>query len=419
MGRDGSFSWLTTDVKPAADDLIERFCRVRTRTDALTSPLGPEDQTVQSMDDTSPTKWHRAHTTWFFETFVLTPFVADYEPFDPDFNYLFNSYYEAVGARHPRPQRGMITRPGAERVGEYRRAIDERVRELLATSSAGVLTDLAPLMALGTHHEEQHQELILMDAKHVLSMNPTNPAYRTAGQPDDPIALRRSSSRPASSKELGWVGFDGDTVRIGHDPADGFFFDNEGPVHDALVPSFALADRLVTCGEWLEFMADGGYVRPELWLSDGWYRRRDEGWVAPEYWSPVDDDWSVFTLDGRRPVDLAEPVCHLSFYEADAYATWAGHRLPTEFEWEHAARTGLPAVGECWEWTGSAYRPYPGYRPPAGAIGEYNGKFMINTMVLRGGSAFTAPGHTRITYRNFFHPHTRWHLSGVRLATDR
>ncbi len=448
-------------AEPAAlDALVARYCDVRQRTEALAAPLSAEDQTVQSMPDTSPTKWHRAHTTWFFETFLLAPFEADYKPFDPTFNYLFNSYYEAVGARHPRPDRGMITRPGIEQVGEYRRNVDQRIRALIeaAAGDAERATALHELIVLGTHHEEQHQELVLMDAKHLLSRHPFGPAY--ADQPD-------ASTRPTTSTPMDWVTFEGGIVPIGRpDEAEAdnlhrFAFDNEGPQHDALVQPFKLADRLVTVGEWLEFMADDAYGRPELWLSDGWYKNLGEGWSSPEYWQQDDDgSWHIFTLAGVRPLDLDEPVCHVSFYEADAYATWSGNRLATEFEWEHAAGQTLSSThanrdpfgaipgryveadgpagsiaphpakagpstgglrqlfGEVWEWTGSPYRPFPRYQAPPGAIGEYNGKFMINTMVLRGGCAFTAPGHTRLTYRNFFHPHTRWHLSGVRLAAD-
>ena len=427
---------------PTAAELVDRYCDVRSRTEALAAPLTPEDQTVQSMPDVSPTKWHRAHVTWFFETFVLKPYQTAYEPFHPRYSYLFNSYYEAVGERHPRPDRGLVSRPGAGEVGEYRLATDQRVRALLESADEGLFDILAPLMALGTNHEEQHQELLLMDIKHVLSCNSLQPGY-----------LERSRSTAADPGPAGWVGFEGGIVPIGRPSTEpGFAFDNEGPDHEVLLQPYRLADRLVTAGEWLEFMDDGGYERSELWLSDGWYRRLDEGWVAPLYWRTgdvgrVDDGvWRVHRMDGTSPVDPHEPVCHISFYEADAFATWAGERLPTEFEWEaavgdrpvegsflapnplegalHPASAGPPTgelrqmYGDCWEWTGSPYRPYPGFQPVEGAIGEYNGKFMVNQMVLRGGCAFTPQGHTRRTYRNFFHPDTRWHLSGVRLASD-
>ena len=419
-----------------AETLVQRYCDVRSRTERIAEPLSAEDQTVQSMADVSPTKWHRAHVTWFFETFVLGRHVADYEPFHPRYGFLFNSYYEAIGERHPRSDRGLVTRPGTAEVGRYRGEVDRQLRQLVDRADDAMLDRLGPLIELGMHHEEQHQELMLMDIKHVLSHSSMDPVYlpRRRGVHEDP-------------GNVGWVDVEGGVVPIGR-PGDtaGFGFDNEGPRHDALLHPHRLADRLATCGEWIEFMADGGYQRPELWLSDGWSTCEREGWDAPLYWRSDGEAWSVHTLAGVRPIDVHEPVCHVSFYEADAFATWSGLRLPTEFEWEHAAAAQavagnfaasdpqegslhpLPAgpadgtlrqlFGDCWEWTASSYRPYPRYRPPEGAIGEYNGKFMINTMVLRGGSAFTPAGHTRPTYRNFFHPHTRWHLSGVRLADD-
>jgi ergothioneine biosynthesis protein EgtB len=419
------------DLSPAGT-----YCDVRNLTEALAEPLSPEDQTVQSMPDVSPTKWHRAHTTWFFETFVLERFAPRLEPFDPTYRMLFNSYYEGVGPRYPRTQRGSISRPGAAEVGDYRRVVDARVVELIA-GPAGDDPELAALVELGMHHEQQHQELLLMDVKHVLSLNPLQPAYRPSTQ--------RATGAPTAP---GWVDVDGGLVEVGHD-GQGFCFDNESPRHRVYLEPFRLADRLVTCAEWQSFIADGGYDRADLWLSDGWYAVQAQGWQAPLYWQRDGDGWVEHTLGGTRQVVGDEPVCHVSHYEADAYARWAGSRLPTESEWEHAvctARVAAPrpfdvdalhpapapsaslaiaavegpqlrqAFGECWQWTASAYLPYPGFAAAPGAVGEYNGKFMSGQMVLRGSSAFTPPGHSRATYRNFFPPHSRWPLTGVRLA---
>lgn len=424
-------------MSAATGTLVERYVTVRDLTERLAAPLSPEDQCIQTMDDVSPTKWHRAHTTWFFETFLLKPHLGGYREVDPLYAYLFNSYYEAVGSRHPRPRRGMISRPSAAEVAGYRARVDEAMVRLL---DGGLGDSVEDLVELGLNHEQQHQELLLMDIKHVLSCNPAQPAYRT-----DPEPGPTAAGAPARE----WVRFEGGRHSLGHDGTS-FAFDNETPRHHVLVAPYEMSRRLVTCGEWLEFIDDGGYRTPTLWLSDGWAVVQSSGWTAPLYWlSEADDDsaatdgdgWSVFTLSGRRPVRPHEPVCHLSLYEADAFARWAGARLPTEAEWESAAGSAPDAAanlldtgalhprpcagdglvqmfGDTWEWTSSSYSAYPGFVPAAGAVGEYNGKFMINQMVLRGGCCVTPAGHVRPTYRNFFAPGTRWHFSGVRLARD-
>jgi ergothioneine biosynthesis protein EgtB len=372
------------------------------------------------MPDVSPTKWHRAHTTWFFETFLLRPALEGYEPFDERYAFLFNSYYEAVGPRHQRDRRGLLSRPGIAEIAAYRAHVDAAMAQLDAPDPAAV----ADLLELGLHHEQQHQELLLMDIKHVLWMNPLRPAYRSSVRGVAP----RAGDQPA-----GWLAHPGGLVEVG--ATGGFSFDNESPRHRQWLEPFSVADRLVTCREWLEFMADDGYHRPELWLSDGWATVQAEGWEAPLYWEPA-NGWEIFTLAGQRPVDGAEPVGHVSYYEADAFARWAGARLATEAEWEaiaaaepvegrfldldvlqpEPATAGLQLYGDVWEWTASPYTPYPGYQPAAGAVGEYNGKFMVNQHVLRGGSCLTPAGHVRATYRNFFPPSARWAMSGVRLA---
>jgi ergothioneine biosynthesis protein EgtB len=399
---------------------------VRHATLALAAPLSAEDAMVQSMPDASPVKWHLAHTTWFFEAFVLAAAEPGVAPFDPAFAFLFNSYYDAVGPRQPRPERGLLSRPPLEDVLRYRRHVNERVGALLAGAPPERLLDV---LELGLAHEEQHQELLLTDVKHAFFSQPLRPAY-------GPAPARAAGAAP----RLAFVPRDGGVREIGARP-DGFAFDNERPRHRALLEPHALASRPVTCGEWLAFMDAGGYERPEHWLSDGWAAVARNGWRAPLYWARDGGAWWQFTLGGLRRVDEAEPVAHVSYFEADAYARWAGARLPAEEEWEAAAADAAPAgnlagagrlhpevaragpgpqqlFGDVWEWTRSAYAPYPGFRPAAGALGEYNGKFMVSQLVLRGGSCATPDGHVRATYRNFFYPDARWQFSGVRLARD-
>lgn len=429
----------------ATADVLGRYDRVRAQTLALAQPLSDADCQVQSMPDASPTKWHLAHTTWFFETFVLERLEPDFRPVDPAYRVLFNSYYQGVGDQHPRPQRGLITRPGMAEIRAYRAQVDARMRTLLATPPS---PELATLLELGLQHEQQHQELLLTDIKHLLACNPTNPIYR----PQEP----RTAAAPAS---LRWCRFAGGVADIGH-AGGGFAFDNECPRHAVLLRPFSLANRLVTQGEWLAFLQDGGYGDPRWWMAAGWDWVRAQRVTAPLYWQQDGelahhDGWTTFTLHGRVPLDALTPVVHVSWFEADAYARWCGARsgepvrLPTEAEWEHAASrlgacwaTGgnfldsgafhpMPRAtgaadgagpfqlgGDVWEWTASPYTAYPGYRPWEGAVGEYNGKFMVNQMVLRGGSCATPQDHIRASYRNFFPTEARWQFSGVRLAKD-
>ena len=415
--------------------LLDEYRAVRARTLELASPLSAEDQGVQSMPDASPTKWHLAHTTWFFETFVLHPRLPDHRPFDPAFKFLFNSYYEGVGPRHDRAHRGGLSRPSLDEVQAYRRHVDQAIGRLLETGP--VAPAVASTVTLGLHHEQQHQELLLTDIKHAFGSHPLEPSYHAATPAPGP------APHAATAPALAFHPFEGGIVWIGHEGA-GFAFDNEGPRHRCFLDPFAIADRPVTCGEYLAFMRDGGYARPELWLSDGWRMVESERWRAPLYWHEghgAETGWLIYTLAGRRAVVADEIVAHVSYYEADAYARWAGARLPTEEEWEHAATAaarGAPAghfadagrlhpagagaggemFGDVWQWTRSAYGGYPGYRVPEGPIGEYNGKFMSNQMVLRGGSCLTPAGHVRATYRNFFPPATRWQMSGIRLGRD-
>jgi ergothioneine biosynthesis protein EgtB len=415
---------LDVDVEKVA----RRYQSIRATTTRLAEPLNAEDCQVQPMPDASPTKWHLAHTTWFFETFLLAPHVPGYRAFHPSFSYLFNSYYNAVGPRVARSERGLITRPTLDEVFEYRAAVDAAVLNLLASGEVGLTSGPAAVIELGLNHEQQHQELIVTDIKYTLARNPLRPAYRPdAAQPID------VASSPAS-----WRSYAGGLDTIGHE-GRGFCFDNEVPRHKLYLEDFELASRPVTNGELLAFIDDGGYRRPELWLSDGWGCASARGWEAPLYWEKVDSDWWTQTLGGFRPIAEAEPACHLSYYEADAYARWAGARLPTEAEWEIAARDEDPrgnfledesfhprpaeggtrlaqCFGDVWEWTQSPYTPYPGMTPAAGALGEYNAKFMCNQLVLRGGSCATPASHIRPTYRNFFPPEARWQFTGIRLA---
>ncbi len=391
-------------MNDAAPALLARFRAVRGRTEALAAPLSAEDQCVQSMPDASPAKWHRAHTTWFFENFVLGPHWPGYRVFHSRFGYLFNSYYVAAGPRHARPRRGMLTRPSAGEVGDYRAHVDVAMERLLSDPPA----ELENLVELGLQHEEQHQELLLTDILHALAENPMRPVYDHAWR--EPVA---------ASGLLRWLEGATGPLQLGH-VGRGFAFDNETPRHTAWLAPHRLADRLVTNAEWQEFMTDGGYANPVLWMSDGWAQCQAEGWQAPMYWDQGADGWEQFTLAGPRAPDPEAPVRHISWYEADAFARWAGRRLPTEAELD--AGLAMPSLQQgmnvAWQWTGSAYRPYPGFQPLPGAVGEYNGKFMINVMVLRGGSQASSPGHARPGYRNFFGPEKRWQFSGLRLAED-
>ncbi len=422
-----------TSVEISASSLRGRLAQTRAMSLRIAEPLTEEDQIVQAMEDASPTKWHLAHTTWFFEEFVLKPYDRAYKVYDERFNYCFNSYYENAGPRHPRPKRSLLTRPTHGEVISYRHHIDRALDNFFDRGGNGPAPDALALIELGINHEQQHQELMFTDCLALFAGNPLRPAYRAAQVEDG----------GKTAQDVHWIDFPGGIFDIGHDAEEGgFFYDNEGPRHQQLIRPFRLANRLVTNGEWLEFMKAGGYSTAALWLSDGWAAVNREGWEAPLYWEQRDGAWHEMTLRGLLPVALSRPVTHISYYEADAFARWAGKRLPTEFEWEVASESleiegnmlgsdrllpdqakrgadGLQQMfGDLWEWTASAYSPYPGFKTAPGAVGEYNGKFMCSQFVLRGGSCVTPEGHVRRTYRNFFYPHHRWQFMGMRLADD-
>ncbi|MGB0721462.1 MAG: ergothioneine biosynthesis protein EgtB [Gammaproteobacteria bacterium] len=415
-----------TAPAPGREALVQAYRQVRAFSETICAPLATDDYQIQSIVETSPPKWHIAHITWFFETFVLPRFRPDYRPFHPQFAYLFNSYYETVGSMHPRPKRGLLSRPTVEQVYAYRAHVDAAMEDLMGSVPDNQWDELVFRVTLGLNHEQQHQELLFMDIKHNLSVNPMKPAYR------EDLVVPGGQTRP-----MAWIERPGGIREIGAS-GEGFAFDNETPRHRVLTRDHRLADRLVTNGEFLEFMEDGGYDDPALWLADGWYLIRREGWRNPLYWERTDDGWKQFTLGGQRPLNPHEPVCHLSFYEADAYARWVGKRLPLEDELEtvladkpvqgnfagmdllHPAPAGEGGqwFGDLWAWTATPYGPYPGFKPLEGSMGEYNGKFMSNQMVLKGGCCATPEGHARASYRNFFYPHDRWAFTGLRLAED-
>lgn len=413
-------------------ELLRDYLQVRGLSKEICATLEPEDYVIQTMPEASPVKWHLAHTSWFFEVFVLKEFVPDYKSVHPQYGFLFNSYYNAVGPLYSRPQRGLLSRPTVKEVFHYRSDIDRFVSELIESADEQLLTKLEPTITLGLHHEQQHQELMLTDIKSLFWQNPLRPVFRPRGR-----------ERPRPVPAINWIQFKEDVYWVGHE-GPGFSYDNEGPRHRVFVKRFELASRLVTNAEFLAFMEDGGYRRSELWLSLGWNTVKERGWGAPLYWEKRDEKWHTMTLAGMAELVPEEPVCHVSLFEADAYARWSGARLPTEEEWEIAS-SGLPLkgnfveseifhvaplsspgpsgkptqmLGDVWEWTRSSYSPYPGYSPVAGALGEYNGKFMCNQYVLRGGSCATSQSHIRATYRNFFPPDARWQFNGIRLAKD-
>lgn len=401
--------------------LTSHFVQVRATTAKLCNTLAPEDMVVQSMPDTSPAKWHLAHTTWFFENFILQPYAKSYRRFHPQYGYLFNSYYQGAGKMHARPQRGLLSRPTVAEIINYREHVDEHMQRTLQQQAGNA--QFAFLVTLGLNHEQQHQELLLTDIKHLFSLNPLKPAWRElAAPPRHPVLQLEFLPHPEGLRQIGHAG-------------EGFAFDNETPRHREFLRAFSIANRLVTNGEYLEFIRAGGYSKPQLWLSDGWSKVQREGWQRPLYWN--EELTGEFTLGGEYDLDGDAPVCHVSYYEADAFARWAGARLPTEAEWEtfaadqpitgnfldsglfHPATSSEPRIyGDVWQWTSSAYAAYPGYQPLAGTLGEYNGKFMANQLVLRGGCCITPEDHVRVSYRNFFYPHQRWQFAGIRLAKD-
>ena len=390
---------------PTRAEILARYQAVRARTREICAPLQTEDYVVQPTADVSPPRWHIGHTAWFFEQFVLREFVADYQPYHRHYSFLFNSYYNLVGERTERPRRGTLTRPTVNEVWAYRDEIDARIGRLIEACDDATLPRAQRVLEVGLNHEQQHQELLTADIKYILFQPPLFPAYQARGE--------AAALLPRTG---GWQEFGGGVFGIGH-RGDGFAFDNELPRHDQLLRPYRLANELVSNAQYIEFMQAGGYQNPEFWLSDGWDTVQQYGWRAPLYWLEREGNWQVFSLCGLEALVPDAPVMHLSYYEANAFARWAGKRLPTEFEWEHSA-IKLPNAGRVWEWTSSSYLPYPGYRAPDGAIGEYNGKFMVNQMVVRGGSVATPPGHCRPTYRNFWHPDKRWQFTGIRLAED-